>query len=104
VKTRKTCQAALVEVLAQKKSKINTLEGPHHDQADQCQRAGFAPLQSPGRLPDALRHLASWTEAKIDQDLTTRVGGDWIDDHRYRDTIGLINWEAITAITWRWTE
>jgi hypothetical protein len=55
-------------------------------------------------LPDALRHLASWTEAKIDQDLTTRVGGDWIDDHRYRDTIGLINWEAITAITWRWTE
>jgi hypothetical protein len=55
-------------------------------------------------LPNALRHLASWTEAKIDQDLTTRVAGDWIDDHQYRDTIGLINWEAITAITWRWTE
>ena len=55
-------------------------------------------------LPDALRHLASWTEAKIDQDLTTRVAGDWIDDHQYRDTAGLINWEAIMAITWRWTE
>ena len=51
-------------------------------------------------LPNALRHLASWTEAKIDQDLTTRVAGDWIDDHQYRDTIGLINGEAIT---WRWT-
>ena len=55
-------------------------------------------------LPNALLHLASWTEAKIDQDLTTRVAGDWIDDHRYRDTAGLINWEANTAITWRWTE
>jgi len=55
-------------------------------------------------LPNALRHLASWPAAKIDQDLTTRVAGDWIDDHQYRDTIGLINWEAITAITWRWTE
>jgi hypothetical protein len=52
-------------------------------------------------LPDALLRLSSWTEAKIDQDLTTRVGGDWIGDHRYRDTIGLINWEAITS---RWTE
>ena len=55
-------------------------------------------------LPHALPHLASWTEPKIDQDLTTRVEGDWIDDPQYRDTIGLINWEAITAITWRWTE
>ena len=55
-------------------------------------------------LPHALRHLASWTEPKIDQDLTTRVEGDWIDDPQCRDTIGLINWEAITAITWRWTE
>ena len=55
-------------------------------------------------LPHALPHLASWTEPKIDQDLTTRVEGDWIDDPQYRDTTGLINWEAITAITWRWTE
>jgi hypothetical protein len=55
-------------------------------------------------LPKALRHLASRTEPKIDQDLTTRVEGDWIDDHHYRDSMGLINWEAITAITWRWTE
>ena len=55
-------------------------------------------------LPNALLHLASWTEPKIDQDLTTRVAGDWIDDPQYRDSIGLINWEAITAITWRWTE
>ena len=55
-------------------------------------------------LPNPLLHLASWTEPKIDQDLTTRVEGDWIDDHQYRDSIGLINWEAITAITWRWTE
>jgi hypothetical protein len=40
----------------------------------------------------------------MDRDLTRRVEGDWIDDHQYRDTIGLINGEAITAITWRWTE
>jgi hypothetical protein len=52
-------------------------------------------------LPNALLHLPSWTEPKIDQDVTTRVAGDWIDDHQYRDTIGLINWEAIT---WRRTE
>jgi hypothetical protein len=55
-------------------------------------------------LPNALLHLASWTEPKIDQDLTTRVEDGWIDDHQYRNSIGLINWEAITAITWRWTE
>jgi hypothetical protein len=54
--------------------------------------------------PNALLHLTSWTEPKIDQDLPTRLEGDWIDDHQYRDTIGLINWEAITAITWRWAE
>ena len=35
-------------------------------------------------LPHALPHLASWTEPKIDQDLTTRVEGDWIDDPQYR--------------------
>jgi hypothetical protein len=40
----------------------------------------------------------------IDQDLATGVGGDWINDHQYRDTIGLINWEAITANTWRWAK
>ena len=55
-------------------------------------------------LPSALRRLGSWTEAKIDQDVTTRVAGDWIDDHRYRDTMGLINGEANTAITRRWIE
>jgi hypothetical protein len=51
--------------------------------------------------PNALRHLAWWTEPRIDQDVTSRVGGDWIHGHQYRDTIGLINGEAIT---WRWTE
>jgi hypothetical protein len=55
-------------------------------------------------LPHALGHLALWTEPKIDQDLTTRVGGGWIDDHLYRDSMGLINWEAITAVTWGRTE
>jgi hypothetical protein len=55
-------------------------------------------------LSNALLNPASWTEPKIDQDLTTRVEGDWIDDQQYRGSIGLINWEAITAVTWRWTE
>jgi hypothetical protein len=48
-------------------------------------------------LPNALLHLASLPEPNIDQDLATGVGGDCINDHPYRDTIGLINWEAITA-------
>ena len=54
----------------------------------------------PARLAK-LRHLPWWTEPRIDQDVTSRVGGDWIHGHQYRDTIGLINGEAIT---WRWTE
>ena len=57
----------------------------------------------PARLAK-LRHLPWWTEPRIDQDVTSRVGGDWIDDHQSRDTIGLINWEANTSITRRWTE
>src|SRR5215203_7305211 len=99
--THKTRQPALVKVLAQKKQDQQT-EGTHHDEADQGERAGLeAHYRVRFVLPNALLHLASWAEPNIDQDLATGVGGDWINDHQYRDTIGLINWEAITANTWR---
>jgi len=55
--------------------------------------------------PGALHHLASWTEPKIIGDSRDkRVEADWSLDHKYGDTIGLINWEARTAIAWRSTE
>jgi len=94
-----TCRGSRAE-----EGKINKLERPHHDQAAQCHRAGIAHYRVRVVLTNALRHLASWTEPKIDQDLTTRVEGDWIDDDQYRDTMDLINWEANTSITRRWTE
>ena len=55
--------------------------------------------------PGALHHLASWTEPTIiGGSCDTRVEADWSVDHKYGDTMGLINWEAITAVAWRWTE
>jgi hypothetical protein len=55
--------------------------------------------------PGALHHLASLTEPKIiGGSWDKRVQADWSVDHQYGDTIGLINWEAITAIALRWTE
>jgi hypothetical protein len=64
------------KVLAQKKQDQQT-EGPHHDEADQGERAGLeAHYGVRFVLPNALLHLASWAEPNIDQDLATGVGGD----------------------------
>lgn len=51
-------------------------------------------------LPGAILHLASKDEPR-----NTPNGwcADWIDDHRYGDTVGFINWTQLTAITWRWS-
>jgi hypothetical protein len=74
--THKTRQPALVKVLAQKKQDQQT-ERPHHDEADQGERAGLeAHYGVRFVLPNALLHLASWAEPNIDQDLATGVGGD----------------------------
>lgn len=52
-------------------------------------------------MPGALLHFAS-----TDEPVPTPDGwsADWIDDHRYGDHIGFIDWSKAVAITWRWTE
>jgi hypothetical protein len=94
-------QAALVEVLAQNKARSTHWKDRIMTKSISASEQGLLHYRVRVVLPNALLHLSSWTEPKIDQDLTRRVAGDWIDDHPYRETIGLINWEAIT---WRWTE
>jgi len=61
-------------------------------------------------LPNALLHLASTTEPRIEKhidpasgQLTRRVLADWISDHEYGDTFGFIDWPSATGITWRWS-
>ena len=99
--SHKTCQAALVKVLGQR-SKINKRKDHIMTKPISTSEQGLKPHYRVWVVvSNPLLHLASWTEPKIDQDLTTRVEGGWIDDHQYNETIGLINWEAITAITWR---
>lgn len=51
-------------------------------------------------LPGALLHLASKHAPKKTPD---GWHADWIDDHRYGDTIGFIDWNQVAAITWRWS-
>jgi hypothetical protein len=46
-------------------------------------------------LPGAILHLASWTEPKILDWDDNRADADWINDHRYGDTIGHIDWSAV---------
>jgi hypothetical protein len=53
-------------------------------------------------------HLASTTQPRITRELAygsiVNVQADWIDDPRYGDTFGHIDWPAVKAITWRWSE
>jgi hypothetical protein len=84
-------QAALVEVLAQNKARSTNWNDHIMTKPISASGQGLPRYRVRVVLPNALLHLRSWTEAKIDQDLTTRVAGDWIDDHRYRDDMGLIN-------------
>lgn len=54
----------------------------------------------------ALLHLASRTEPKIKETVVgkfVRVDADWISSHEYGDTVGYIDWSAVTAVTWRWS-
>lgn len=51
-------------------------------------------------LPGALLHLASKVEPEKGPD---GWHADWIDDHRYGDTAGFIDWHAVVAVTWRWS-
>ena len=50
-------------------------------------------------LPNALLHLASWTEPVLRD--VGEVAADWISDPEYGDTIGFIQWDKVVAVTWR---
>jgi hypothetical protein len=53
-------------------------------------------------IPGAVLHLASRTEPVVRGD-GAGVDADWLDDHRYGDTLGLIDWGTVAAVTWRWS-
>jgi hypothetical protein len=57
-------------------------------------------------LPGAILHLASKDEPAEIPAIWGQDGhwhADWMDDHRYGDTVGFIDWNQVTAITWRWS-
>jgi hypothetical protein len=58
-------------------------------------------------LPGVCLHLASKDEPKIRRHYDGGGGhwdADWIDDPRYGDTVGFIDWASVVAITWRRSE
>ncbi len=50
----------------------------------------------------AVLHLASATEPRLD-DESDVWHADWLSDPEKGDTVGLIDWSAVSAVTWRWT-
>ena len=57
-------------------------------------------------LPGFGLHLASHDEPRwvSDDDDGRRLEADWIDDPAYGDTIVSIEWSAVIAVTYRWSE
>lgn len=57
-------------------------------------------------IPNALLHLAARDEPiwVVDDNGRRELVADWISDPEYGDTIGFIDWSAVTAVTWRWSE
>jgi hypothetical protein len=51
-------------------------------------------------LPGAILHLASKDKPEKHPDGWRAT---WIDDYRYGDTVGFIDWHQVTAVTWRWS-
>lgn len=48
-------------------------------------------------------HLASWSEPT--RSLNSQAWeAEWISDPDYGDTIGCIDWSAVSAVTWRFHE
>jgi hypothetical protein len=57
----------------------------------------------------AIVHLASKSEPVVRMELDHRVlvravDADWIEDARYGDTIGHVDWSEVAAVTWRYSE
>jgi hypothetical protein len=52
-------------------------------------------------LPGVILHLAArdtperWSDGSW--------SADWIDDYRYGDTVGFIDWCQVAAVAWRWS-
>lgn len=56
-------------------------------------------------LNAAILHLASWDEPVwVDYDGDRRLAADWITDPAYGDTIVSIDWHAVVAVSFRWSE
>jgi hypothetical protein len=60
-------------------------------------------------LPGVVLHLAAWEQPRFD---TVQVSSaisetgwhaEWIEDPRFGDTVGFIDWSQVVALTWRWT-
>lgn len=51
-------------------------------------------------LPGVILHVASKGEP---EQHPSGWHADWIDDYRYGDTLGFIDWHAVVAVTWRWS-
>lgn len=53
----------------------------------------------------ALIHLASRDEPHwVDGDGGRQLEADWITDPEYGDTLLFVEWSAVTAVSWRWSE
>jgi hypothetical protein len=59
-------------------------------------------------IPGAVLHLAARTEPEVKVDgygALQHVKADWyVNDPGYGDTAGYIDWTAVRAVTWRWSE
>ena len=49
----------------------------------------------------AVLHLASATEPLCDEQ--GQWHAEWLADSEKGDTVGFIDWSAVSAVTWRWT-
>jgi hypothetical protein len=58
-------------------------------------------------ISGAILHLASWDQPQVAEGPGGAVAGveaSWIDDPGYGDTAGFVDWAAVDAVTWRWSE
>ena len=98
VKARKTCQAALVKVLAQKKARSTNWNDHIMTKSISASERGLPHYRVRVIRPNATSHRGPRPRSTMTDDAGRR---HWIDDHQYRDTIGLINCGANTSIARR---
>jgi hypothetical protein len=47
-------------------------------------------------------HTASWDRPVVNSE--REITADWVNDFEYGDEIGFVDWDAVVAISWRWSE